>query len=35
MGHSSIETTLDVYTDLTTQIKQEAFTSLQGKIKLS
>ena len=35
MGHSSIDTTLDVYTDLTTQIKQEAFTSLQGKIKLS
>ncbi len=35
MGHSSIDTTLDVYTDLTTQIKQEAFASLQGKIKLS
>lgn len=35
MGHSSIDTTLDVYTDLTTQIKQEAFSSLQGKIKLA
>ena len=35
MGHSSIDTTLDVYTDLTTQIKQDAFASLQGKIKLS
>lgn len=34
MGHSSIDTTLDVYTDLTTQIKQDAFASLQGKIKL-
>ncbi|MGN1442541.1 MAG: tyrosine-type recombinase/integrase, partial [Acutalibacteraceae bacterium] len=35
MGHSSIDTTLDVYTDLTTKIKQDAFMSLQGKIKLS
>lgn len=35
MGHSSIDTTLDVYTDLTTQIKQDAFASLHGKIKLS
>lgn len=34
MGHSSIDTTLDVYTDLTTEIKQDAFASLQGKIKL-
>lgn len=35
MGHSSIDTTLDIYTDLTTKIKQDAFESLQGRIKLS
>ena len=35
MGHSSIDTTLDIYTDLTTKLKQDAFESLQGKIKLS
>lgn len=34
MGHSSIDTTLDVYTDLTAEIKHDAFASLQGKIKL-
>ena len=34
MGHSSIDTTLDVYTDLTAEIKHDAFSSLQGKIKL-
>ncbi len=34
MGHSSIDTTLDVYTDLTTKVKQDAFASLQGKIVL-
>lgn len=35
MGHADISTTLDVYTDLTTQKKQQAFVSLQGKIKLT
>ena len=35
MGHADISTTLDVYTDLTTQKIQHAFDCLQGKIKLS
>ena len=35
MGHADISTTLDVYTDLTTQKKQQAFGCLQGKIKLT
>ena len=35
MGHSSIDTTLDVYTDLSVKIKQDAFASLQGKFRLA
>jgi integrase len=34
MGHADITTTLDIYTDLTREKKQEAFAELQGKIKI-
>lgn len=34
MGHADISTTLDVYTDLTRRKKQDAFTFLQGKMRL-
>lgn len=34
MGHSDISTTLDIYTELTREKKQEAFAELQGKIKI-
>lgn len=35
MGHSSIETTMDVYNEATLQKKQESFAGLEGKIKIS
>lgn len=34
MGHSSIDTTIDIYTDLTKKRKHEGIASLQGKIAL-
>lgn len=34
MGHANISITLDVYTDLTTKKKKEAFAELQGKFRL-
>lgn len=34
MGHSDLSTTLEVYTDLTKEIKHETFSCLQGKIML-
>jgi hypothetical protein len=35
MGHSSIETTMDVYNEATLQKKKESFAGLEGKIKIS
>lgn len=35
MGHSTIDTTLDIYAELTTDSKKNAIASLQGKIKLA
>lgn len=34
MGHADIATTMNVYTDLTRQKKQDAFAGLQGKFRL-
>ena len=34
MGHAQISTTLDVYTDLTLEQKQDAFDELTDKIKI-
>lgn len=35
MGHSSIETTMDVYNEATEKKKVESFAALEGKIKIS
>ena len=35
MGHSNIETTMDIYNEATLQKKQESFAGLEGKIKIS
>lgn len=35
MGHSTIDTTLDIYAELTMDSKKNAVASLQGKIKLT
>lgn len=32
MGHSDFSTTMDIYTDVTEEKKQEVLTNLQGKI---
>lgn len=34
MGHSDIATTIDIYTELTRDKKQEAFADLEGKFKI-
>ncbi len=34
MGHSDISTTLDIYTELTMDKKQEAFAALEGKFEI-
>ena len=35
MGHADIETTMNIYAEATAQKKQESFTRLEGKIKIS
>ena len=35
MGHSDISTTMNIYAEATEAKKQEAFNSLEGKIKIS
>lgn len=35
MGHADIETTMNIYAEATKEKKKEAFSSLQGKIKIS
>jgi integrase len=35
MGHADIETTMNIYAEATVQKKQESFTRLEGKIKIS
>lgn len=35
MGHSDIETTLNIYTEVTEQKKKEDFSKLEGKVKIS
>lgn len=35
MGHADIETTMNIYAEATTQKKMEAFSNLEGKIKIS
>jgi len=34
MGHSDISTTMDIYTELTRDKKQEAFADLEGKFRI-
>ncbi len=35
MGHADIETTMNIYAEATREKKREAFTNLEGKIKIS
>lgn len=35
MGHADIETTMNIYAEATKEKKQESFSNLEGKIKIS